>query len=79
MTSIARGRRTTFPITTPEQLKLSSEREAATGSFVQKPVIVERVRYKTGWKNSGRELHARKLHLQDSDGMAQPVGRKRVK
>ena len=50
---------------------MSSEFEAAIGSFVQKLVIVERVRYKTRWKNSGKEFRARILHERDSDGMAQ--------
>ena len=50
---------------------MSSEFEAALGSLVQKLAIVVRVRYKTRWKNSRRELHARMLHERDSDGMAQ--------
>jgi len=35
---------------------LSSEFEAAIGSFMQKLVVVERVRYKTRWKNRRYEI-----------------------
>ena len=73
---MARGLRTTFPITTPEQPKLSTEFEAALGSFVQNLIIAERVRYKKRWKNSGRDCAPEYCMSGIAMAWPKPIGRK---
>jgi hypothetical protein len=52
---------------------LSSEFEAAIGSFIQKLVICRAGQIQNTLEEQWRELRARKVHEQDSDGIAQAV------